>query len=179
MQLSNIQLDCGYYIRRKLSVKRYQWFRRTNARQESVLIYLTFYGLLITILERKIAPANITGFYMRFVKHPAIQMDINFNTAIQWSTIWALQLALQLQMDQCSHHLYAEGYRITRSWSLRWACVYMELYSVHTQVSHQDRTPLVQASFHDSGLTLRHLGNVSWNFKFTCRHPCMNTEALW
>lgn len=83
MQLSNIQLDCGYYIRRKLSVKRYQWFRRTNARQESVLIYLTFYGLLITILERKIAPANITGFYTRSVKHPAIQMDINFNTAIQ------------------------------------------------------------------------------------------------
>lgn len=158
MQLSNIQLHCVYYIRRKLSVKHYQWFRRTNARKESILIYLTFYGLLITILERKIVPTNITGFCMRSVKYPAIQMDINFNTAIQWSTLWALQLAVQLLMDKCSHNLYAEVYRIIRSWSLRWACVYMELYSVHTQVSHQDCIPLVQASFHDSALTLRHLG---------------------
>lgn len=66
---------------------------------------------------------------------PAIQMDINFNTAIQWPTIWVLQLL----MDECSHNLYADGYSIIRSWSLSWAWVYMELYSVPTQLSHQDQ----------------------------------------
>lgn len=54
-------------------MKHYQWFRRTNGRKESVLIYLTLYGLLTTILERKIVPATITGFYTRSVRqssHP-------------------------------------------------------------------------------------------------------------
>lgn len=177
MQLSNISLHCVYYIRRKLSVKRYQWFRRTNGRKESVLIYLTFYGLLITILERKGVPATITGFYTRSLS-PAIQMDINFNTAIQWPAIWVLQIALQMLMHKCSYNLYADSYSIIRSWSLSWACVYMKLYSVHTQVSHQDQIPPIQASFQDSALTFRHLGAMCWKFEFTCRYPCMNTEAF-
>lgn len=38
--------------------------------------------------------------------------------------------------------------------------------------------PVGQASFQDSALTLRQLEAMCWKFKFTCRHPCMNTEAF-
>lgn len=81
-------------------------------------------------------------------------------------------------MDESSQNPYDEGYSILRAWSLSWACVYMEPYWDHGQVSHQDQNPLVQAPFQDSVLTLRHLGAMCWKLKFICRHPCMNTGAF-
>lgn len=86
-------------------------------------------------------------------------MNTDFNIAIQWSSISALQHALQLLVDESSQNPYHEGYRIFRTLALSWVYDNMELYSIRIWVLCWVHNPLTQAPFQDSAAWVPYLGS--------------------